>query len=199
MTGLDCSHIWQDGSPGVFNDLITFWDGSIKNRIAAAAIEKIIRGGGGSYYVFPSIEVGDILLYFSPLISVTSVLCLCVLSVYHVGGQKRKVDPMPGYCWPTFYDAEPTLAQYWVAVSCLTPRWMWATLNVAPATLAQHSTDIGSVLACTAIPAAQQRLWTSVGFMLNWTSNGSTSCVCWEYWQATFVFCTSPGVKILKC
>ena len=51
---------------------------------------------------------------------VTSVLCLCVLSVYHAGGQTRDVDPMSGYCWPTVYDAEPTLAQYWVTVSCLT-------------------------------------------------------------------------------
>ena len=32
----------------------------------------------------------------------------------------------------------------------------------------------------------------------NWTSIGSTSCVCWECWQTTFVFCTSPGVQILK-
>ena len=31
-----------------------------------------------------------------------------------------------------------------------------------------------------------------------WSSIGSTSRVCWECWQATFVFCTSPGVKILK-
>ena len=52
---------------------------------------------------------------------VRSVLCLCVLSVYHAGGQTRDVDPMPGYCWPTVYDAEPTLAKYWVTVSCLTP------------------------------------------------------------------------------
>ena len=34
-----------------------------------------------------------------------SILCLCVLSVYHAGGQTRDVDPMPGYCWPTVYDA----------------------------------------------------------------------------------------------
>ena len=40
-------------------------------------------------YVSPSIEVGNPLLYFSSLISVTSVLCLCVLSVYHAGGQTR--------------------------------------------------------------------------------------------------------------
>ena len=53
---------------------------------------------------------------------VTSVLCLCVLSVYHAGGQTRDVDPVSGYCWPTVYDAKPTLAQYWVTVSCLMPR-----------------------------------------------------------------------------
>ena len=56
------------------------------------------------------------------LISVTSVLCLCVLSVYHTGGKTRDVDSMLGYCWPTGYDAEPTLVQYWVTVSCLMPR-----------------------------------------------------------------------------
>ena len=32
----------------------------------------------------------------------------------------------------------------------------------------------------------------------NWPSIGSTSFVCWACRQATFVFCTSPGVKILK-
>ena len=32
----------------------------------------------------------------------------------------------------------------------------------------------------------------------NWTTIGSTSRVCWKGWQATFVFCTSSGVKILK-
>ena len=32
----------------------------------------------------------------------------------------------------------------------------------------------------------------------NWTSIGSTFRVCWVCWQATFVFCTSPGWKILK-
>ena len=70
----------------------------------------------------PPIEVGDILLYFSPLISVTSILCLYFLSVYHAGGQTGDVDPMPGYYWPTAYDAEPILAQYWVTVACLMPR-----------------------------------------------------------------------------
>ena len=32
----------------------------------------------------------------------------------------------------------------------------------------------------------------------NGTSIGSMSCVCWECWQTTFVFCTSPGVQIIK-
>ena len=39
-----------------------------------------------------------------------------VLPIYHAGGQTRDVDPMPAYCWPTVYDAEPTLAQYRVTV-----------------------------------------------------------------------------------
>ena len=30
---------------------------------------------------------------------------------------------------PTVYDAEQTLAQYWVIVSCLTPCWMWASVT----------------------------------------------------------------------
>ena len=49
-----------------------------------------------------------------------------VLSVYHTGGQTRDVDPMLGYCWPTVYGAEPTLAQY-----CMGYRVVFdATLNV---------------------------------------------------------------------
>ena len=51
-----------------------------------------------------------------------------VLSVYHAGGQTPDVNPMSGYCWPTVYDAEPTLAQYWVTVSSLTPHCMWASV-----------------------------------------------------------------------
>ena len=60
-----------------------------------------------------------------------------VLSVYHAGGQPRDVDPMSGYCWPTVYDAETTLAQYWATVSCLTPRCMWASLTDGRPTLTQ--------------------------------------------------------------
>ena len=54
-----------------------------------------------------------------------------VFSFYHAGGQTRDVDLMSGYCWPTVYDAEPTLAQYWFTVLCLTPRCMWAALQTA--------------------------------------------------------------------
>ena len=45
-----------------------------------------------------------------------------------IGNQKIKMTILLsgniqwGFCWPTVYDAEPTLAQYWVTVSCLTPR-----------------------------------------------------------------------------
>ena len=60
-----------------------------------------------------------------------------VLSVSHAGGQTRDVDPISGYCWPTIYDAEPTLAQYWVTMSCLTPRCMWASVTDSGPTLTQ--------------------------------------------------------------
>ena len=60
-----------------------------------------------------------------------------VLSVYHAGGQTREVDPMSGYCWPTVYGAEPTLAQYRVTVPCLTPRCMWTSVTEGGPTLTQ--------------------------------------------------------------
>ena len=44
---------------------------------------------------------------------------------------------MSGYCWPTVYVAEPTLAQYWVTVLCLTPRWMWASVTDGGPTFTQ--------------------------------------------------------------
>ena len=72
-----------------------------------------------------------ILVYFSLLI------CLSVSAFSPSGGQTRAVDPMSGYCWPTVYDAEPTLAQYWVTISCLTPRWMWASVTDGGQTLTQ--------------------------------------------------------------
>ena len=45
-----------------------------------------------NYYVFPSIEVGDMLLYFSPLIS-CHISFLSVRSL-HAGGQTQDVDSM---------------------------------------------------------------------------------------------------------
>ena len=32
------------------------------------------------------------------------------------GGQTRLVHLIPGQCWLTYYQAQPTLAQYWVNV-----------------------------------------------------------------------------------
>ena len=49
--------------------------------------------------------------------------------------QTRVGDPMLGWCWPTVYDAEPTLAQYWVTVSCLAPPWIQASVTEGEPTL----------------------------------------------------------------
>ena len=39
MNGLlDCIQIWQSCSLGISNDLVNFWDESIENKIATAAI-----------------------------------------------------------------------------------------------------------------------------------------------------------------
>ena len=78
-------------------------------------------------------EVGNILLYFSPLIS--RHISFVSLRSLHAGGQIRDVEPTSGYCWPGVYDAEPTLAKYWVTMSCLTPRWMWARVTDGGPTL----------------------------------------------------------------
>ena len=43
--------------------------------------------------------------------------CVCAFS-----RSTRDVDSMSGYCSPTVYYAERTLAQYWITVSCLKPR-----------------------------------------------------------------------------
>ena len=68
---------------------------------------------------------------------VTNQFCVCAFSVYRAGGQTRDYDPMPGYCRPTVYDAEPALAQSRVTVSCLTLRWMWASVTDGGPTLTQ--------------------------------------------------------------
>ena len=44
---------------------------------------------------------------------------------------------MSGYCLPTVFDAQPTLAHYWVTVSCLKPRWMWTSVTDGGPTLTQ--------------------------------------------------------------
>ena len=143
-------------------------------------------------------------------------------------------------CWANVGPPPTTLSQYWVTLSFLPPRWMWASVTdgrptltqlwfkaktcryrhrqhevpywlglngywPAPATLAQHLTDIVSVSACTrrqqyALPDPQPRkhnvlnqCWFDAGpasqtVGQNWTSIGSTSRVCWECWQATLCF-----------
>ena len=65
-----------------------------------------------NYYVSPTIEGRYIALRLTTHLLVTSVSCLCVLSIYHAGGQTRDVDTMLGYCWPTVYNPEQTLVQY---------------------------------------------------------------------------------------
>ena len=90
----------------------------------------------------------------------------------------------------------PECMKYWLGLNRYWP---------APATLAQHSTDIGSVSACTrrqqyVLPDPQpskhealNQCWFDAGpvsqmVSQNWTSIGSTSRVCWECWQATLCF-----------
>ena len=84
---------------------------------------------------------------------VTSVLCLCVIYVYHAGGQTRDVDPMPGYSRPTVYDAKPALAQYWFTVSCSTPREMWASVIDGGPTLTQSLLQVVVIVRYEPIPS----------------------------------------------
>ena len=60
------------------------------------------------HYVSPSDRGGDMLLYLNPVHSLfylISIFC-------RAGGQTRDIYSILGYCWPTVYDANPTLAQY---------------------------------------------------------------------------------------
>ena len=50
---LDCIQNWYGCSLGISDDLIIFWDESIKNKMAAAAISKImdmVVVGGGAFF-----------------------------------------------------------------------------------------------------------------------------------------------------
>ena len=59
-------------------------------------------------------------IHFSPPLTIVQAvkhetLTQCwanVGALHRAGGQTRDVDPMLGVCWPTVYDADPTLAQY---------------------------------------------------------------------------------------
>ena len=47
---LDCIHIWYGCSLGIFDNLINFWDESIKNKMAAAAIKTKLHGGSEGHF-----------------------------------------------------------------------------------------------------------------------------------------------------
>ena len=180
--------------------------------------------------------------------SVCLSLCVCVshwfmFSAFYLAGG-RLVDPMLGWCWPTVYDAEPTLAQYldycvvfnatlnvgqrhrWQAninpalvQSIVPPAWStnygWMEIP-APATLAQHSTVIESVPASrptrlqqyAARPAAQQKRGVKPVLIWCWASVADSGPELDQHWvnvscllgvlTGHIMFCTSPGVKILK-
>ena len=57
---LDCIQIWYGCSLGISDDLINFWDESIKNIMAAAAISKImdmvVVGGDIFFSLFLDID-----------------------------------------------------------------------------------------------------------------------------------------------
>ena len=88
--------------------------------------------------------------------------------------------------------AEPTLAQYWVTVSCLAPRWMWASVTDREPTLT-HNWFKASCRYRQHTGTTRMKYWLGLnGYWpapqtvgQNWTSFGSTSRVCWECWQAT--------------
>ena len=89
-------------------------------------------------YVYPLYTEGETYRFTSHRSFLSHISFVrSVLSVYHTGGQTRDDDSMSGYCWTTVYDAKPTLAQYWVTMSCLTPRCMWASVTDGGPTLTQ--------------------------------------------------------------
>ena len=107
-------------------------------------MSPLYRGGDILSHLSPLICSSDLLFcvcaFFPSILQAVkheTVLCLCILSVYSASGQAQDIDPMSGYCWPTVYDAQPTLAQYWVTVSCLTPHWMCASVTDGEPTLTQ--------------------------------------------------------------
>ena len=108
---------------------------------------------------------GDIYCFTSHCSFVRSISFVSVRSLRHAGGQTRDVDPMSGSCWPTVDDAEPTLAQYWVTVSCLTPRWMWASVIDGGSTLTQPWFQVVVIVQpepCTEIERVEEFYWSTM-------------------------------------
>ena len=122
------------------------------------------------------------------------------------------INPVLGYC--VVLDATLNVSQRhrWRAninpASCryysqhevgllTTVEWILASTGDAAPTFTRHWVGVG--LHClTRSPKKTQCVEPVQTVDQNWTSNGSTSRVFWKCWQATFVFCTSPSVKILK-
>ena len=102
----------------------------------------------------------------------------------------------PALSRPTDYTWSRSTDYGWMATNQHRPRWpnIYQTLGRCRLALPDPQPSKHEPLnQCWfyAGPASQK-----VG--QNWNRIGSTSRVCWECWQDTFVFCTSPGVKILK-
>ena len=93
---------------------------------------------------------------------------------------------MSGYCWPTVYDAEPTLAQYWVTVWCLTPRCMWASVTIGAPTL----TQLLFKASCGYYSQHKVRLLTTVEWIL--VSTGDAGPTFTRHWVGV-------GLHYLTC
>ena len=152
-----------------------------------------------THYVSPLYTEGETYRFTSHrsfLCHISFVSVRSVLYVHHAGGQTIDVDPMSGYCWPTAYDAEPTLAQFWVTVSYLTPRCMWASVTDDGPTLtlllfkascwyySQH--EVGLLTTVEWIPASTgdagptfTRHWVGVGLHCLTSSPANT-----RYWTS---------------
>ena len=103
--------------------------------------------------------------------------CVCALCCLCLSCRRSNTRRWPkvGLLLVPVYDAESTLAQYWVTVSCLTSHWMWTSVNYGWMNTSQHRQRWPNVyqilgrcrlaLPDPQLPANTKR-WTSAGFML---------------------------------
>ena len=67
---LDCIQIWYGCSLGSSDDLVNFWNQSIKNKMAAAAIKKWHGGSGGHFFSLLFLDIdGQSLRLRGPVIN----------------------------------------------------------------------------------------------------------------------------------